>query len=171
MGAAHAGSGATGRVKRRRALILSGTAVLALAGSDGGLTAKGKGVDTAGGEGLLAALRPALVQVGWGQPVGEALAVHWLGTGFLVDKKCTIATAKHILKNVDPSMLIVNLQHPREPGRGASYPATVEYANPVTDLAFLRVAGLPGITRDLPPIIIAQSSSLGPHRHAAGQSL
>jgi S1-C subfamily serine protease len=41
---------------------------------------------------------------------GEQAAIQWLGTAFLVDDRCTLATAKHAIEGVPEGQLVVRFQ-------------------------------------------------------------
>jgi S1-C subfamily serine protease len=84
-----------------------------------------------------------------------------LGTGFLVDRKCVVATAKHILQDVNRDNLVVRLRNPSNRERVLTLPVTPLFEDPSKDLAFLRVAALPGSGRcplaEVRPIALAAS--------------
>jgi hypothetical protein len=65
--------------------------------------------------------------------------MKWLGTAFLVDSRCTFASAKHILSGADRTRLIVRFPMPQD--RAHAFTATIRvlYESPTTDLLFLRV--------------------------------
>lgn len=104
-------------------------------------------------------VRGALVLVGHGARMPEGVAISWLGTGFVADTRCTVATAKHILDGVDPAALLVRLRNPQDPDATVTIAAAVIHRDPTRDLAFLEIAGPPGGMRcrgPLAPIPIAE---------------
>ena len=50
--------------------------------------------------GMIVELRGGLAHVGYTSAAGQAVGLRWLGTGFLVDRRCTVVTAKHILQGL-----------------------------------------------------------------------
>jgi S1-C subfamily serine protease len=114
---------------------------------------------------LFDGVRDGLMMVGHGRRVADgALAVSWLGTGFLVDRNCVGATAKHILQGVDRENLVIRLRNPQDRERVLTLPAAVLYEDPTKDLAFLRIAELPGSGRcplgDIRPLELAEPLGL-----------
>ncbi len=85
----------------------------------------------------------SLVHVGRGTGSNGAVRVAWLGTGFLVDDRCTIATAKHILRNVPDDEILIRMHDPEGDGL-VTAPATQIYASADRDLSFLKVRTPPG---------------------------
>jgi S1-C subfamily serine protease len=107
-------------------------------------------------------VRDGLMMVGHGRRVADgALAVSWLGTGFLVDRNCVGATAKHILEGVERENLVIRLRNPEDRERVLTLPASVLFEDPKKDLAFLRIAELPGSRRcplsGIRPVELAES--------------
>ena len=90
------------------------------------------------------AQRQALVQVGEGLPTGERIALQWRGSGFLVDARCTVVTARHVVEDAQAERLMVGLPVAGEPGRTRTYPARPIHLHDSLDLAFLRITGIPG---------------------------
>jgi S1-C subfamily serine protease len=108
--------------------------------------AQGRNSGRAGGP-ALAELRGALVHVGHGQAVGAATRVRWLGTGFLVDDRCTVVTAKHNVLGLAREGLLLRLQDPDDPGATVTVGGYVLHEDPGSDLLFLRFAeSAPGAT-------------------------
>ena len=126
----------------RRPILLAGAVSLALFCGSAAPGSNRQRSASGGGNSPFAAVRGGLAQVGLGIPTGGAVAIRWLGTGFVVDKRCTIATAKHILQDADRDLLLVRVQHLHDPGNGV--PARVLAEDPTKDIAFLRIAGMPG---------------------------
>ncbi len=84
-----------------------------------------------------------LVHVGRGAGANGEMHVAWLGTGFLVDERCTIATAKHILTNASDDEIVIRMRSRRGEGLTTA-PATRIFAAADRDLAFLRISAPPG---------------------------
>lgn len=63
----------------------------------------------------------------------------WLGTGFLVDGRCTFATAKHIFAKADKERIIIRFQIPQDQSRVGTARARIIYEDSKTDLAFLHI--------------------------------
>jgi hypothetical protein len=89
-------------------------------------------------------LRGSLVHVGRTEPVGDALVVRWLGTGLLVDRDCTIVTAKHILRDVPDGAITVRLPRPENGEAAPTVDARLFHEEEERDLVWLRPRGLPG---------------------------
>jgi hypothetical protein len=108
---------------------------------------------------ILQRTRSALVHVGHAEPVGEALAVRWLGTGFLVDRHCTILTARHILRDVPSGALTVRLHGAGGGDAALTLGARILLEDEDRDLAWLRLQALPGAPacplRDPRPVSLA----------------
>lgn len=68
----------------------------------------------------------------------------WLGTGFLVDSKCTFITAKHILRNIDRERIAVRFQLPPEFSKVRTLKADLIYQDEKQDLAMVRISKLGG---------------------------
>ena len=90
---------------------------------------------------LFKKVRHGIVHIGNKTKAGDDVLseVKWLGTGFLVDKACTFATAKHVLKGVTEEGLVIRFQLPKDTSRVRTIPARVIYEDPDRDLAFLRI--------------------------------
>jgi S1-C subfamily serine protease len=69
------------------------------------------------------------------------IAVQWLGSGVLVGRECTVATAKHAIENIDRTKLIVRFLHPTDPEAVRTFKAQVVYEDPERDVALLDFAG------------------------------
>jgi S1-C subfamily serine protease len=65
--------------------------------------------------------------------------IKWLGTGFLIDRSCTFATAKHVLKGLAKEDLVIRFQIPRDTRKVRTIPARILYEYSDRDLAFLRI--------------------------------
>lgn len=108
---------------------------------------------------LLDRLREGLVHVGRAEPVGDALAVRWLGTGLLVDKDCTIVTARHIVRDAPPGTLTVRFHRGGNDRAALTLGARVFHEEENRDLVWLRPQSLPGSRacplRDLRPVSLA----------------
>ena len=63
----------------------------------------------------------------------------FLGTGFLVDDRCTFATAKHVVSGPHFDNLVLRFQSSQDPGKSGNTTVRVLYEDSETDLAFLRV--------------------------------
>ena len=75
----------------------------------------------------------------------EDLAVEkWLGTGFLVDSKCALITAKHILGDIDRERIAVRFELPPDFSKVRTLKADLIYQDEKRDLAMLRVSRLGG---------------------------
>ena len=82
-------------------------------------------------------IRDAVVQVGQytgsdGEKVGQLL-----GSGFFVDQKCTVVTARHILNNAKTHKLYIKYIPPGGSNKYQTYPAEVIHQHESKDLAFL----------------------------------
>ncbi len=84
-------------------------------------------------------LREGLVHVGEGIAAGSTDVERWLGTGFVVDAQCTIATAKHLFDIADRARLVVRWQHPGDRAKVRTATAALIWEDPGRDLAFLRI--------------------------------
>jgi S1-C subfamily serine protease len=126
-------------------------------------------------------IRDGLVHVGQATATGKVELDKWLGSGFVVDELCTVATAKHLLKFADRERIIVRFQLPQDRSRVRTVSASIVYEYPDADLAFLQMKspdGKPchsGTLRILPlvstldrvawegePVLIAGYPRLGP---------
>ncbi len=63
----------------------------------------------------------------------------WLGTGFLVDSKCTFITAKHVLKSIDKERIAIRFQLPSDLSKVRTLKATLLYQDDKKDLAVLKL--------------------------------
>ena len=79
------------------------------------------------------ALRTAIVQVG---QIGSPH--RWSGTGFFLDDRCTVATAKHVLQGIDKKKLGIRFTSSEDTGTSWTAPAVVLDEDLLGDLAFLR---------------------------------
>jgi hypothetical protein len=93
---------------------------------------------------MVRTLRNGLAHVGFTSADEGAVQLRWLGTGFLVDKRCTVVTAKHILQDLPGERLIVRFEHPGKLGRSLTFNARLSSTDPERDLAYLSLAELPG---------------------------
>lgn len=128
-------------------------------------------------------IRDGLVHVGQATAAGKADLDKWLGSGFVIDKNCTIATAKHLFKDADRERIIVRFQLPQDRSKIRTLTARVLYEHPTIDLAFLQMISpdrepcRSGLLRILPlastpdlavlggePVLIAGYPRLGPHQ-------
>lgn len=84
--------------------------------------------------------RTGIVNVGTlkrGQTLEQTV---WLGTGFLVDKNCTYATALHLFPTQGTDdLIVIRFQLPSNPAHARSIVARMHYQSADTDLAFLRI--------------------------------
>ncbi len=92
-----------------------------------------------------ALIRPALVKVGHTYPTPAGDAIAWLGTGFLVDSQCLVATAGHIVAESDHQRLVVGLPAPGS-AIVETYPARPLELPLEKDVLFLGLVGGPGGT-------------------------
>jgi S1-C subfamily serine protease len=88
-----------------------------------------------------ASFKPGLVHVGISTISGDLVAIQWLGSGLLIDKECTVATARHILDGVDMDRVILRLLHPDSAQGARTYSAEVLWEDPDTDRIFLGFGG------------------------------
>jgi len=65
----------------------------------------------------------------------------WLGTGFLIEKNCTFATAKHLFRNkkIDKTKLGIRFNLPTNLDVSRTLPISIIYEHPNKDLAILRI--------------------------------
>jgi hypothetical protein len=100
----------------------------------------------AGGElgSTIRELRAGLAHVGYTLPEGHNVGLQWLGSGFLVDRRCVVVTAKHLLQDVPGERLVVRFEHPSEADTALTFNARIAASDPDRDLAYLSVAELPG---------------------------
>jgi hypothetical protein len=84
-------------------------------------------------------IRDGLVHVG--QAAGESGSTldHWLGSGFLVDGSCTVATAKHLFDLADPRRILVRYQTPKDRATVQTVVAVLIGESADRDLAYLRL--------------------------------
>ncbi len=110
-------------------------------------------------------VRDALVMIGHSRAADdELMALSWLGTGFLIDHRCGVATARHLLQGVDRGRLVVRTRNPRSPDRAMTLPARILLEDPDRDLLFLQAGGLPGTDEcpltDVEPVRLGRSQTL-----------
>ncbi len=89
---------------------------------------------------LFAGARSSMALIGREVDAGGSPGVNWLGTGFMVDRKCTLASAKHILHGVEGDRFLVRM-HSRDTRRSPILHARVIYRKPALDLVFLQLVG------------------------------
>ena len=95
-------------------------------------------------------IRDAVVQVGQYTGGYDAKVGQLLGSGFFIDEKCTVVTARHILNNAKTDKLYIKYIPPGERNKFQTYPAEVIHRHQSKDLAFLRArACTPVTTRPL----------------------
>jgi hypothetical protein len=70
------------------------------------------------------AVRDAIIHLGLGD-VSKVQLDKWIGTGFLVDNKCTVMTAKHVIDGVDKTRLLGAFQLPGDRTRARFLAAEV----------------------------------------------
>lgn len=80
-------------------------------------------------------LRTGVAHLGQAGFNGQQGAIQWLGTAFLVDDRCTLATAKHAIEGIPVDQLIVRFVG--ADSRSYTFPARVHSTTEV-DLAFLK---------------------------------
>jgi S1-C subfamily serine protease len=122
-----------------RIQLLAPALALALAVAPAAAVRSGKARSASGSADFLQ-FRSALVHVGHGEMVGNAMRITWLGTGFLVDEHCTVATAKHNLLGLSRENLLLRLRDPATPGATVTLGSRVIYDDPGSDLLFLRIS-------------------------------
>ena len=115
---------------------------------------------------LFTKLRDALVHVGQIKETEKPQLDMWLGTGFFVDERCTIATAKHLFSAANKERIIVRLIDPRNRKKAWTRAAQVIYEDPHKDIAFLRVIVSSGKPCELGPM-----KTLSLYRHTKDFSL
>jgi S1-C subfamily serine protease len=111
---------------------------------------------------ILRPLRAGLAHVGYTSAAEGGVQLQWLGSGFLVDRRCIVVTAKHLLKDVPSDRIVVRFEHPVEPDSALTFNAKIAVTDPDRDLAYLSVAELPGGTNacqagSLKPLPLAES--------------
>jgi hypothetical protein len=79
-------------------------------------------------------LRDSIVQIADGDQANPRV----VGTGFLVDGRCTIFTAKHVLATADKKTPLVRFSVPNDRTRIGTGRATVVYEDPSSDAAIVR---------------------------------
>jgi len=87
-------------------------------------------------------IRNGLVHIGMKNTkngVGSIEVEKWLGTGFAVDDVCTFATAKHVIKSVDPSSIIIRFQIPTDSTKVRTVSARILYEDAKKDISFLKI--------------------------------
>ncbi|MCP3978037.1 MAG: trypsin-like peptidase domain-containing protein [bacterium] len=123
-------------MKMRRFSLL--TTIVLLLGLPA-LARSGAGSPSSPGE-LFRSVREALVLIGQGTPVADGgIALNWLGTGFLVNSDCTIATARHVLEGVPRDNLMIRAFDPKREDRVVTLPVRIVAESAERDLALLRV--------------------------------
>ena len=70
---------------------------------------------------------------------GENSDIEWLGSAFLLDDKCTFATAKHIFKNANKENLVVRFCLIDDNTIVRTVPIRILYEDFQSDLAFLKI--------------------------------
>jgi S1-C subfamily serine protease len=120
-------------MKRKKCILFNG---LALTGSLVWGVVSGVNAEQ---QNVFANVRDALVHVGQIKEAGRPRLDMWLGTGFFVDERCTIATAKHLFKEADKERIVIRFIDPRNRQKAWTRRATIIYENPSKDLAFLKV--------------------------------
>lgn len=84
--------------------------------------------------------RTGIVNVGTVKQGQTLKQTVWRGTGFLVDKNCTYATALHLFPTLGTGdLIVIRFQLPSNPALARSIVARMHYQSPDTDLAFLRI--------------------------------
>lgn len=86
-------------------------------------------------------LRNGIIHVGQKQEIPDKVSpkIKWLGTAFLVDDRCTFATAKHIFKSVNRDQIVVRFQLPQDMGKVRTLPARILFEHDLVDIAFLKI--------------------------------
>lgn len=105
-------------------------------------------------------LRDALVHVGQIKEAGRPRLDMWLGTGFFVDERCTVATAKHLFNEANKERIIIRFIDPRNRQKAWTRRAKIIYEDPDKDLAFLQVLVASG-----KPCELGLMKALPLHRH------
>ena len=70
--------------------------------------------------------------------VGEEITAEdrrWLGTGFIVDERCTFLTAKHVIATARRDRIVIRFQLPGRLNTSRTLAARVLFEEPNTDLA------------------------------------
>ncbi len=86
-------------------------------------------------------IRLGLAHVGIARHDGDLVATRWLGTGFLVDRDCTVVAAKHIVQGAEREQLVVRFLHPTDPDAVRTFAARVIWEDPAKDVMLLRFGG------------------------------
>jgi len=85
-------------------------------------------------------MRPSMALIGHQVDAGGSPGVTWLGTGFLVDRKCTLVSAKHLFHGLAGDRFLVRMPS-RDRSSAPILQARVIYRKPELDLVFLRLVG------------------------------
>jgi len=95
---------------------------------------------------IFSEIRHGLVRVGMiididkdGKDGVKSIQVKWLGTGFLVDDKCTFATATHVIKPINPSSIVIRFQKPGDLTQVITISARILYEDAKKDVSFLKI--------------------------------
>ncbi len=97
-------------------------------------------------------LRDALVHVGQIRETEKPQLDMWLGTGFFVDERCTIATAKHLFNVANRERIIIRFIDPHNRKKAWTRSAKIIHEDPHKDIAFLRVSVSSGESCELGPM-------------------
>ncbi|GEM_PF-5192029 len=84
-------------------------------------------------------IRMGLAHVGVIRTRGELVATMWLGTGFVIDRECTLVTAAHIFENAHEESLVVRFLHPDDPDAVRTFNVVIDRTDPERDMALLRL--------------------------------
>ncbi len=86
-------------------------------------------------------IKLGLAHVGVVRTRGELVATRWLGTGFVVDRDCTVMTAKHIFEDVPAGSLVLRFLHASDPDAVRTFRAELAGKHPERDVALVRLGG------------------------------
>lgn len=93
---------------------------------------------TAEGAGWYQQVRLGMAHIGQAGYSGESAAVQWLGSGFLVDRECTVATALHILEGIPSDSVVVRFLDPDDADAVRTYATRIVFQDSERDIALLR---------------------------------
>ena len=108
---------------------------------------------------LYGSVRTSIAHLGRAGFDGEQAAIQWLGTAFVIDDRCTLATAKHVIEGIPETQLIVRFQS-ADGASARTHRARLEASSSTRDLALLRFGpsqGAKKFCRDWQPLPIASA--------------
>ncbi len=90
---------------------------------------------------VFARIRDAVVHVGQFTQSGDTETGQLLGSGFFVDQRCTVVTAKHLLANADLDRLYIKFIPVENRNKFQSLRVDGIYQHEKKDIAFLQASG------------------------------